>query len=260
MLFNDTLISPESYEAAAVIAHEAGDSLLSRLDWMTITPSVILDVGCGAGLLSQKLKTHYPNATVISIDQSENMLRYAQQKNSVNALCAEAETLPFLNNSVDILIANFLLPWHANPKALFAEWQRVLRPNGLLLFSGLGPDTLQEYHAIFADYLPQLIDMHDIGDELVQAGFSDPVLEVEHYTLTYRDQVTLLRELQESGLVIGLPLVDLLQPNEEEIYSLTCEVVFAHAWKQEKQSSTSSDGTTHISLASLRRQLRGDSV
>ena len=45
----------------------------------------------------------------------------------------------------------------------------------------------------------RFIDMHDIGDALVQAGFTDPVMDMEIVTLTYPDLDTLLQDLRHSG-------------------------------------------------------------
>ena len=87
-------------------------------------------------------------------------------------MCADAEKLPLRNQTVDLIFANFLLPWHNDFTVLLREWKRVLRPDGLLMLTALGPDTLREWRGTFAEaHLPLLVDMHDIGDVLLQEGF-----------------------------------------------------------------------------------------
>ena len=95
--------------------------------------------------------------------------------------------LPFPGGAFDLIWSNLALHWHSRPDAVLPEWQRVLRVNGLLMFSTLGPDTLRELRAACADAEAALgtppaarvidfVDMHD-GDMLVESGFEIPVME-----------------------------------------------------------------------------------
>ena len=81
---------------------------------------------------------------------------------------------------------------------------RVLAPGGLVMFSTFGPDTLKELRArtrapTGTRTCNRFIDMHDIGDMLVAAGFADPVMDMEHVTLTYADVRELMRDLKAIG-------------------------------------------------------------
>lgn len=131
--------SPEQYAEAAVLAHEAANEMLSRLEWMTIKPAVILDAGCGLGELSNKLQLRFPDAQVLALDASLPMLQAVAQA-SVTRICAEAETLPLRDQSIDLICANLLLPWCDDVSLMLREWRRVLRPNGLVMLTALGPD------------------------------------------------------------------------------------------------------------------------
>ena len=118
-------------------------------------------------------------------------------------LCADATRLPLADASVDLVFSNLLLPW-CDPDALFAELRRVLAPRGLLTLTGLGPDTLKELRAAWAAVdghvrVAEFIDMHDLGDALVRAGFAAPVLDVERYTLRYTDVRGLAADLKATG-------------------------------------------------------------
>ena len=176
------------YAEAAVIAREALEEMLMRLQWMALKPRLIVDVGGGAGEGMLRLQAHYPEATVVVLDHAMSMLQHAKTTRA-HCICAEGEVLPFADQSVDFIFANLLLPWHADHKKLFSEWRRVLRPDGLLMFSTLGLDTLREYQSLVSERMvPQLMDMHDVGDKLLAAGFADPVLDVNYYTTCYRSK------------------------------------------------------------------------
>ena len=88
--------------------------------------------------------------------------------------------------------------------ALFGECMRVPRPGGFLAFSSFGPDTLKELRAAWAEadqqpHVGRFLDMHDVGDAMLNAGLRDPVLDVFRYTLTYSEPRKLLEELQGLG-------------------------------------------------------------
>jgi len=214
--------------------------------------------------MSLKLKKRYPDATVFALDASEAMIHYAKHHTSFpHCICAEASALPFPNHRIDLIFANFLLPWHADLPALLKEWRRVLRPDGLLMLTALGLDTLQEWRGKLSEEdIPHLIDMHDIGDSLIQAGFADPVLDVNHYTTTYRQPEKLMTELYESGMVArSAPLDVEAVPAEEGAWAVTYEVIYAHAFAPEVvEQGRGSEGVVKISVTQLRETLADKSA
>ena len=99
-------------------------------------------------------------------------------------VAADAGRLPIADDRVDMIFSNLMLHWHPEPHTLFPEWKRVLRIDGLLLFSCFGPDTLRELRAACRLTLPDarpmpFIDMHDFGDMMVASGLADPVMDAE---------------------------------------------------------------------------------
>ena len=149
-----------------MIAEKAGQEMLARLEWMTLEPKTILDIGCGTGAMSLALRQRYPAAKVISIDLSMLMAEHTQQLAVPSqVICAGGEHLPLRTDSIDLVFANFFLPWQQDVKAVINEWLRVLRPDGVLMLSALGVDTLHEWREVLrADDTPKLVDMHDVGD------------------------------------------------------------------------------------------------
>ena len=257
MLSNSILYSPEEYADTAVIARTVGEEMLSRLDLMTLQPRTILDVGCGTGEMSAKLSQYYPAADVLAVDTALPMLQFAKGKSQVTKLIsASGEQLPLRDESVDLIFANFILPWQSDIKAMLDEWQRVLSPDGLLMLTALGLDTLGEWREVLGvKHIPTCVDMHDVGDALVQAGFSDPVLDVDYYQVNYREQTRLLHDLRQSGMWFPADAEVPEPPQSPSALRLTYEVVFAHAFGQASKNefSAASDGVVRIPLKHLRR-------
>lgn len=244
---------PEDYAEAAAIAHAASEDMLARLDFVMLQPQVILEVGCGDGFCTKLLKQRYPTARVIATDPMQSMVQFAQkQLDSQDVITAEADALPFEEHSVDLIISNLFLPWCDNLEKTVREWRRVLRPEGLLMFTSLGPDTMLELQQLSAQ-LPRFIDMHDIGDVLVHAGFADPVLDVDYLTLTYRNIEQLSQELKITGMAEG----DFtLLPQKNNVFPLTYELIYGHAWGPALTADHVADeqGVVRIPLSHLRRK------
>ena len=196
------------YDAAAVLQHQVGERLLERLELTTVAPVRVLDVGCGTGRPTRALVQRYRGAQVLGVDIAPGMLRMAQRRQPwfrpARFVCADAAALPFPAESVDILYASLVLQWCEDLDATFLEWRRLLKPHGLLLFSTLGPDTLKELRAAWSavdgfNHVNKFLDMHDVGDALIRAGFVEPVMDVEHLTLTYECAPDLMRDLKRIG-------------------------------------------------------------
>lgn len=259
-LFRNIVWSPSDYAQAAVVAEEVGAEMLDRLDFMMITPKVILDIGCGTGATSVLLKKRYPEAEVIAIDLAELMLAQVAQDPKITCIQADTRALPFKAQSVDIIFANFLMPWIDDTKSLLKEWHRLLRPDGLLMFSALGPDTLREWrHEMQNEHIPLFVDMHDFGDVMLHEGYSDPVVDVNYFTTTYRDKNKFLHEITASGMWFPEKAHDDFAPSAEGLWEATFEVVYAHAFAptESNEHGASADGIVRVPLSALRKQLSG---
>ena len=267
-----------TYDAAAVLQSEVRDLLLDRLDLTAVVPRVVLDVGAGTGHASRALKRRYPRAQVLAADFSLGMLRAAAGQQSwfrpFARVCADAVRLPLKDGGVDLILSNFLLPW-SDPDAVFAEFRRVLAARGLLSFTSLGPDTLKELRAAWAQVdsysrVHPFIDMHDIGDALLRAGFAAPVLDVERYTLTYIDVRGLAADLKAVGArnATAGRLKGLTGPRKfaamQAAYEMhrhdgrlpaTYEVVFGQAWAPAAAARRPGTAGSSISLEDVKRQL-----
>lgn len=211
-----------AYAHADVLARELGRRMDERLNYIRCTPRRIVDLGCGPGSDLATLAARYPQAECIGIDFAAPMLdaarRQAQARRGLvdrllgrtpppALLCAGAEALPLADASVSLLWSNLMLNWLSDPLPALREMHRVLEVGGMVMFSTLGPDTLKELRAAIpaaaGERVHRFIDMHDIGDALVKAGFADPVMDMEMLTLTYADVDSLFADLRQSGSTLA---------------------------------------------------------
>ena len=215
--------------------------MLERLDYMKLAPRRILDAGSGPP--GRELGKRYPGAQVIALDFALAMLRVRSrftlfQKHPI-AVCGELERLPIAGQAIDFTWCNMALHWLPDPVAALREFARVLAPEGLLMFSTLGPDTLKELRvAAGASRVHAFTDMHDLGDMLVGAGFTAPVMDMEMLDIAYRDPSSLLDDLRASGQtsarsdrprgLSGRRFAEALRARLSA--KATFEVVYGHAW------------------------------
>lgn len=257
-----------SYLAAARLETEVGSRMLERLDYVRVVPTHILDAGCGPAPQSAALGKRYPGAQVLAVDFSLPMLQQARAVGWLarlrgvrrpQAVCASLGRLPFAAGAVQLLWSNMALHWMDEPGAALAEFRRVLAPGGLLMFSTLGPDTLKELRAAAGEWrVHRFADMHDLGDWLVTAGFSAPVVDMETLTLEYRDVPALLADLRASGQTSaradrprGLAGKGLHASLARAGVRATFEVVYGHAWKGAPRRSA--DGRSIVQFDRLPR-------
>lgn len=265
------------YDEVAVLQREVGDRLLERLDLFRHQPLQILDIGAGTGYCSYGLSQHYPKARIVSLDLAPAMLQHARQRFSRwqrlrrghAFTCGDAEALPFADARFDLVFSNLTLQWCNDLGATFAEFKRVLKPGGLLLYATLGPDTLKELRASWATvdegvHVNTFLDMHDVGDAMLQARLADPVMDREDIVMTYREGLTLMRDLKElgahnvnpgrnNGLTGRATLRRVLDAygqfrTPDGLLPATYEVVYGHAWRTEHEQQQSHNGETHVAL------------
>ena len=213
----------QSYDSAARVQALARDELSSRLSHFKLTPKVVLDLGAGTGLASAALRTHFPEANILTVDLALPMLQYARTKQrqhestwqrlrravgvkspSSGWVAADAANLPLASGSVQLVFSNLMLQWCLPPDKVLAEVGRVLAPDGLFLFSTFGPTTLQELRAAWATvddqpHVNDFIDIHDLGSAMMRAGFAEPVLDLDRFVFDYAATRDLLKELKDLG-------------------------------------------------------------
>ena len=218
--------------------------MLERLEYFKLAPTRILDAGSGPAREARPLAARYRGEGIVAADFSLGMLQSRSRgwlrRNPADALCAKLEQLPLAAGTFDLVWSNMALHALAEPLEALKEFHRILKPEGLLMFSMLGPDSLKELRAVAgAARVHAFHDMHDIGDMLVAAGFSAPVMDMELLHFTYPDPSALLDDLRASGQtnvrrdrprgLAGKRFVRRLREALEP--RATFEIVYGHAWK-----------------------------
>ena len=197
-----------SYEAAAGLQARVAGELLERLAVFAFAPGVVLDLGAGTGRVARELKRRYRRALVIALDLAPGMLRearrYQQWWRRFERVCGDALRLPLADASVDVVFSSLMLQWCEPLDTALAECRRVLKPDGFFAFSTFGPDTLHELRGAWAsadgyNHVNHFVDVHEVGDALVRAGFMEPVLDVDRVEVGYPDALSLMRDLKAIG-------------------------------------------------------------
>ncbi|UDG83322.1 methyltransferase domain-containing protein [Candidatus Vallotia lariciata] len=223
------------FRNVAFLPREVARRMHKRLLYIKSQPACVLDAGCGAGEDIDVLRTLCVQATIYGVDLSRAMLSAGHSGYSIgcgnisgwhrfllsvlryfstshiqpgNRIQADFSALPFAPGRFDLLWSNLALQWHAHPDLVFLEWKRVLKTGGLLMFSTLGPDTLQELRSARAaadgsnsQNMRNFFDMHDIGNMLVTSGFEIPVIDMDTLTVMYSSPKSLLEDVRIWGAV-----------------------------------------------------------
>jgi malonyl-CoA O-methyltransferase len=254
-----------TYHAAAVMQKEVCARLAERLSLIRLNADNVLDMGAGTGFATPLLKARYPQTNLVSLDLAPEMLSHARAldiaaapwldrvrgKTFAHYAAGDAERLPIKTASLDLVFSSLTLQW-CDPRLVFAEVARTLKDGGLFMFATVGPDTLRELRAAFAKadgqaHVNVFIDMHDLGDALVHAGFADPVMDMEHITMTYTNVEALARDLKAIGahnMMPGRPQGLVSKSHWQAVKAdyerhrsadgqlpATYEIVYGHAWK-----------------------------
>ena len=198
----------KSYDHSAILQEEVLNRLLQRLQYIRHQPETMIDLGCGTGRSFAGLQKAYPGAKLYAGDIADAMLQQARERfrfwSKKRLVNADMEQLPFADDSFDLVFSSLALQWSNDLRATLAGFARVLKPGGLLMFSSFGPGTLNELHdswlALDArPHVQQFVDMHDVGDAMMAAGFSQPVVDAETIRLEYGEFRGLLDDLKNIG-------------------------------------------------------------
>ncbi len=267
----------EQYDEVAVLQREMGQRLIDRLDMIKFQPSVILDLGAGTGVATAALAKKFKKAQIYALDFALPMLKQTRKRGSwlrrPRCICGDMEQLPLADRSVDFIYSNAALQWSNDLERTFREFNRVLKPGGLLLFTTFGPDTLCELRDSWAavdgtTHVTPFPDMHDVGDAMMRAGLATPVMDVDRMALTYETVSALMRDLKQLGAhntaqsrhrgLTGKQrmqgMIDAYEAfRKEGRLPATYEVVYGHAWAPTEEQTMQ---RRTVSVDQLRQSLK----
>jgi malonyl-CoA O-methyltransferase len=250
------------------LAREVERRMAERLQYFRLTPKRILEAGCGSAPANEMLRRQFADAESILLDYSFSALartrtprpgtslfdraRRLLRGDAAQRVVGELAHIPLAAGSCGLVWSNLALGATYDPLPVFREWHRILDAGGLVMFSTYGPDTLIELREAFAasgtraEHAHRFIDMHDLGDMLVAAGFTEPVMDMEHIALNYADIAGLFRDLRATGQANALlerrrgllararweAMTHAYQRDRRATrIQATFEIVYGHAWR-----------------------------
>jgi len=232
--------------------------MAQRLAIVRLQPEAVLEWWGFTGASGALLAAAYPKARRIVVEPNDELLLRSRSevrspwwplRSRRNA--PEVQRDDAAPGGVQLLWSNMALHGSPDPAAQLARWQGLLDVGGFVMYSCLGPDTLRELRQVYQQLgwpppAHEFVDMHDLGDMMVQAGFADPVMDQERLELTWDSPQALLVELRSLGgnasparwqalrtprwrerLHAGLQM--LARPDGR--LGLSFEVVYGHAFK-----------------------------
>lgn len=219
---------------------------IDRLSLIKINPKKILVID--QGFSEKALQDIFPEA---QIDVFSDLTQYFNYE----------------NNSIDFIFSNLYFHFSPDPEGLFKQLSKILKPNGLLMFSMLGPDTLKELRFAWGavdqyKHIHDFYDLHDVGDSLMRTHFSEPVMDMEQLTITYKNPEAIFSDLKNTNSVNILSdrrktltgkkrfqhfLKELDTYKKDNKIPLTFEIIYGHAWG----SFIRKDGEIEIPLSAL---------
>ncbi|MDD3267576.1 MAG: methyltransferase domain-containing protein [Burkholderiales bacterium] len=243
----------KKYHLLEFILAELAKRMIERLDYIKLMPKIVLDCGSGLSFDSKLLKDIYPKSHLIVLDSSIELLKLTAYDNKPSvidklfkkagktfAINADAYSLPIKNQSVDFVYSNQLLPYLSDLVSFFKEVRRVTTIGGAFFVSGLGVDSFKELRELGLSTF-RFPDMHDIGDMLIEVGFTNPVVDTEHITLEYDKLSTLLEDIRiiscgssnDKSLYkyLGKDVYMMIKSKLNQPIKLTLEIFVAHGWK-----------------------------
>lgn len=280
-----------SLPQAPWLHQEVARRLAEKLAPIRIEPQTWIDWSAFLGAGAELVQARYPQAQRWVVEPAESLAQRSRSeaeqaarrtwrtlfKREVGEVYQEplAKSVPWLPGGANMLWANMTLHASADLPAMMAQWHRHLAVDGFLMCSGLGPDTARELRSLYRELgwpLPTVdfVDMHDLGDELVQAGFADPVMDMETITLTWASPQAMLDELRTwggnvaVGRFVGLRtprwrtrLLDGLNQalrRPDGRLGLTVELIYGHAIKPAPRAKVGPE--TRVSLDDMRTMIR----
>jgi malonyl-CoA O-methyltransferase len=257
--------------------------MAEKLEVILHKPERVIDWWSSLGASAPLLEAAYPKAQQLRIEPDATWLARSREQAqrpwwrasrwTGGAVDVQPEASD-VEAGAGLVWANMMLHAVVDPSALIERWQRLLRVDGFVMFSCLGPGTLRELRALYERLgwpapTPGFVDMHDLGDMLVQAGFADPVMDQETLTLKWPDPQALLAELRSLGgntapdRMAGLRTPRWRDRLERELGALSApdgsigmsfEVAYGHAFKAAPRVRPGE--ATSVSLEDMRAMVR----
>ena len=193
------------YDLFSSLHREIADKLLAQVI-QEATPSTLLDVGCGTGYLTGKLKERFRSSQIIGLDFAQGMLEVARLKHDdIVWILAEGSNLPFSSGCLDMVISNLAYQWAQDLSYTFSQARRVLIPEGVLACTLFGYNTCQELFQSLDEaggralQFVRLPDELKVREALIVSGFKNPIVDCEMIKMEFKDMYALMAWFKSIG-------------------------------------------------------------
>ena len=196
-----------NYDVLASLHREIGRELYAKMNHVNDF-DVIVDVGMGTGWMTNRLSHIFPDSKVIGLDFAQGMIDMSRKRDGeFTILQANAQRLPFKDQSIDVLASNLAYQWIDELESSFKECRRVLKNRHNLFLTLFGYNTFCElFEALSVAYgadkalpIERLYRYEDIAQAVKASGFSHSDVHVETIKVRYPDVMALIKWIKGLG-------------------------------------------------------------
>ncbi len=196
-----------TYDTVAQLQRDVGKHLLQYVPVQIADGATVIDLGSGTGFFTRQVAARYETANIVGLDIAEGMLHFSRQRadaKQVNWLCADAEQLPFADQSIDLVFSSLVIQWCPDLPQLMRELARALKPGGQLLLATLGPHTLHELKSAWQQvdnyvHVNQFQPQDSLRLAAIAADLAIDHFAVEQRVIYFERLTELTRELKSLG-------------------------------------------------------------
>ncbi|MCV2401403.1 malonyl-ACP O-methyltransferase BioC [Marinomonas sp. C2222] len=168
----------------------------------------VLDLGAGTGQALSDLIQKTQPSFCLALDLSCQMLSVAQSRfpelDEVHYLCADAESLPLANGSLDLAFSSLAIQWSLSPEALFDGLFQVLKPGGYFVFSTLLENSMPEIEGAWSaigspNHVHRYVSSNVLSGQLEEANFKVLSLYKSKIAMQFDSPESAINSLKKVG-------------------------------------------------------------
>jgi len=210
------------YDVWATAQAEIAEGLIPKIP-VQFVPSLMIDLGCGTGLLSSQLLRRYPAASLVGIDLAPGMVEHCRHHLGTNPqarfVTGDVEDRGMLVPQARLIASSCVAQWFTDLPATVGMWAQTLAPGGLMAFACLLQGSFCEleaayYEALQCSFRGLRLPTPETIPKLFRASGLNPIVCTEDCVIAnYSSSRAALRSFQQIGAAFqGQPGHETLGP------------------------------------------------